>query len=157
MPEVRDLLDAFLIGAFLFGLVLTTATLLLGVGDLGAHGPHGGHPGGDGHDGFLLPFGLSALLVCLTWIGGLGFMLRRVADWPAPLALAVAAAAGVIAGALVQRGVRALSDSGQALLDPERYRLPGSIGHVSSPIRAGGVGEVVYEQAGVRQVVAARA
>ena len=35
--------------------------------------------------------------------------------------------------------------------------MPGSIGRVTSPIRANGVGEVVYEQGGVRQVIGARA
>lgn len=42
-------------------------------------------------------------------------------------------------------------------LDPAHYRLPGTIAIVSSAIRSGGTGEIVYEQAGVRQVSAARA
>ena len=39
---------------------------------------------------------------------------------------------------------------------PEDYRLPGQIAHVTSSIREGGTGEVVYIQGGVRQVSAAR-
>ena len=39
---------------------------------------------------------------------------------------------------------------------PEDYRLPGQIARVTSSIREGGTGEVVYIQGGVRQVAAAR-
>jgi hypothetical protein len=52
---------------------------------------------------------------------------------------------------------RKLNNPAGSVLDPEQYRLPGTIGRVSSSIRAGGVGEVVYEQGGARHVVGARA
>jgi len=42
------------------------------------------------------------------------------------------------------------------VLKPEDYRLPGQIARVTSSIREGGTGEVVYVQQGVRQVAAAR-
>jgi membrane protein implicated in regulation of membrane protease activity len=76
---------------------------------------------------------------------------------PLLAALPVAAVAGVGIAALLQRAIRRLSDPAGSVLQPEQYRLPGTIGRVSSSIRAGGTGEVIYEQGGVRQVVAARA
>jgi len=57
----------------------------------------------------------------------------------------------------MQWSVRNLSNPAGSVMKPEEYRLPGTLGHVSSSIRAGGTGEVVYEQGGVRHVVAARA
>jgi membrane protein implicated in regulation of membrane protease activity len=149
MFTIRDSVDAILAGLFLFGLLLTLVSLLFGAADLGLH--HGGS------DGDVVPFSLIALLVTLTWLGGLGFLLRRAADWPLPLALLAAVVAAVAVGALVQRAIRALSRLGGPALEPERYRLPGVIGRVSSTIRPGGTGEVLYEQGGVRHVVAARA
>jgi membrane protein implicated in regulation of membrane protease activity len=150
MPEVRDPADAVLLGMFLFGLLLTGATLLLGIADLGVHHAHADDVGP-------LPVSPGAFLVFLSWLGGVGFVLRRAADWPLIAALPVAALLGIGVGAVVQQAVRKLSNPEGSVLKPEQYRLPGTLGRVSSPIRAGGTGEVIYEQGGVRQVVAARA
>lgn len=155
MPAVQDGLDALLLGCFLFGLLLAAGAALLGLVDLGDAGhPLGGHDGP--HEG-ALPFGLTALLVAVAWFGGVGFLLRNGAGWPPVLALVVAAAIGVAAGAIVQRLVRALVRAGRGELRADAYRLPGTIGRVAGGIRAGGIGEVIYEQGGVRQVIAARA
>ncbi|HET7093307.1 MAG TPA: hypothetical protein VFI22_07515, partial [Thermomicrobiales bacterium] len=106
MFTIRDAIDAVLVGMFLFGLLLTLVALLFGAADLGLH--HGGS------DGDVLPFSLVALLVMLTWLGGLGFLLRRGADWPLPLALVAAAVVAVAIGGLVQRAIRALGRLGGA-------------------------------------------
>jgi hypothetical protein len=42
-------------------------------------------------------------------------------------------------------------------MNPHDYELPGTLARVTSSIREGGTGEIVYEQAGYRQVSAARA
>jgi len=150
MLEVRDAADAVLLGLFLFGLLLSAATLLLGVADLGVHHGHA-------DDGSLLPTSLGALLVFLSWLGGAGFVLTRAADWPLIAALPFAALLGLGVAVAMQWSVRKLSNPAGSVMKPEEYRLPGTLGHVSSSIRAGGTGEVVYEQGGVRHVVAARA
>jgi hypothetical protein len=151
MPEVRDAADATLLGLFLFGLLLTLATLLLGVADLGLHhfDPHADDAGP-------LHASVGAILVFLTWLGGVGYLLRRAVDLPLLVALPIAALLGVGIAAVVQMAVRKLSNPTGSVLEPEQYRLPGTIGRVSSTIRAGGTGEVIYEQGGVRQVMAAR-
>lgn len=150
MPQVGDALDAVLLGCFLFGLLLAAASFALGHADFGFHD---GHVDGD-HS--WLPVSLGSLLVALAWFGGLGFLLRGI-GWPAPLALVVAVAAGLAIGTLVQRATRALGGQSAGELRAEDDRLPGTIGRVTSSIRAGGVGEVVYEQRGARHVTAARA
>lgn len=150
MLEVRDPADAVLLGLFLFGLLLTAATLLLGVADLGVHHAHADDTGS-------LPVSPGAFLVFLSWLGGVAFVLRRAADWPLLAALPVAALLGIGVASVVQRALKKLSNPEGSVLKPEHYRLPGTLGRVSSSIRAGGTGEVIYEQGGVRQVVAARA
>jgi membrane protein implicated in regulation of membrane protease activity len=151
MPEIRDAADAVLLGLFFFGLLLTLATLLLGAADLGIHHFHA-----DGDSG-PLHAGLGTVMVFLTWLGGVGFVLRRALEAPLLVSLPIAAVAGVGIAALVQRAIGRLSDPTGSVLVPEDYRLPGTIVRVSSSIHAGGTGEVIYEQGGVRQVVAARA
>ncbi len=149
MPEVRDGLDALLLGCFLFGLVLAVGAFALG-GDLD------GGDGGDGGDS-PLPFGLGAVMVAVAWFGGVGYLLRWAVGWPVGLALVVAVVVGLVVGAVVQRVFRALGRASRGTLGSEAHRLPGTLGHVAVSIRAGGVGEVIYEQGGVRHVVAARA
>lgn len=152
MPEARDAADAVLLGLFFFGLLLTIATLLLGVAHLGLH-----HFDADGDGGNPLHASLGAILVFLSWLGGVGYVLRRFIELPLLVALPIAAVAGVGVAAALQRAIRKLSDPTGSVLDPEQYRLPGTLGRVSSSIRAGGTGEVIYEKGGVRHVVAARA
>lgn len=152
MLALRDTADAVLLGMFFFGLLLTLATLALGVADLGLHHVHV-----DGDGANPLHASLGTVLVFLTWLGGVGYVLRRAIEAPLFVALPIAAVASVGIAALMQRAIRALSNPAGSVLEPEQFRLPGTIGRVSSSIRAGGTGEVIYEQGGVRQVVAARA
>ena len=149
MPEVRDGVDALLLGCFLLGLLLAVAFFVIG-GDLDAG--ESGEPGDSP-----LPFGVGAVLVALAWFGGVGYLLRWAAGWPVPVALPAAALVGGLAGAVVQRVVKFFGRASNGNLRPEDFRLPGTLGHVALPIRVGGVGEVIYEQGGVRHVVAARA
>ena len=153
MPEVRDTVDAVLLGLFFFGLLLTIATLLLGVADLGLH--HRARRRGRRQPAARQP-GRRPRLPELAGR-------RRLRAAPVPR-IAVAASPcpspwpPVSASPrCLQKAIRKLSDPAGSVLDPEQYRLPGTLGHVSSSIRAGGTGEVVYEKGGVRQVVAARA
>lgn len=145
MPEIRDGLDAILLGCFLFGLLTAVGMFAFG-----------GDTDGDGGDGSgLLPFGLPALLVAVAWWGGIGYLLRRWLGWPEIAALLVAAGAGIAIGAAIQRLIRMFAAT-PGRLGPESSRLSGTLGHVASSIRQGGVGEVIYELGGVRQVIAAR-
>ena len=75
------------------------------VAGLGLHHLHA-----DGDGGNPLHASLGAVLVFLSWLGGVGFVLRRVLEWPVFVALPIAAVAGVGVAALLQRAIRKLSD-----------------------------------------------
>lgn len=178
MLVVSDALDALFLGCFLFGLLFAGLSLLLGAGHVGIHlghdlghgghgpghvGHHGGHPSGahgqtDGveHD-VIGPLNLSSLLAFIAWFGGVGHLARNALDLAAPLSIVVGLGAGLVVASGVWLLLSRVVQPHDRALDPEDFRLPGTIARVCSSIRAGGTGEIVYEQAGVRQVSAARA
>ena len=151
MFAVNDALDAIFLGCFFFGLLLTIGTLVLGVADAGGHG---GDAGGHGHDGLGL-LNVSSILAFVGWFGGVGYLTRNGFGVAAFLSVILAVAGGLAGGWIVLSALRKLKASEQ-VLDPNDYRLPGTLARVTSSIRAGGVGEIVYEQHNVRQVAAAR-
>jgi membrane protein implicated in regulation of membrane protease activity len=124
-------------------------SLAMGVADLGwGHADHG-------HDG-PGPLNLAVLLAFITWFGGIAYLLRTGLDVAAFFAIVVGIAGGVFGGILIYRLMK-LMRSHETIKRAEDYRMPGVIARVTSSIREGGTGEVVYEQAGVRHVAAARA
>ena len=156
MLVVNDALDAVFLGCFLFGLVFTAASLLLGGLDVGGGTDAPGGAEADG-DGFLGPLSVSSVLAFLSWFGGVGYLARNAVNWAALLAVLVGIAGGVAGAYLIAQFLARVVRPNDRPLDPEDYRLPGVIARVTSSIRAGGIGEIVYEQAGARQVAAARA
>ena len=153
MPTVNDTLDAVLLGCFLFGLLFTVVVLV--VGDAGLGSDTGSDGGGD-TDGFL-PLNLSTVLAFLTWFGGIAYLMRQAVGLPAAVSLVVGIGGGLVGATAVAWIMAKLVSSPNAEMKAEDYRLPGTIARVTSSIRAGGTGEVVYEQGGVRHVSAARA
>jgi hypothetical protein len=153
MLAVQDLFDAILLGCFLFGFIFSL--LLLVLGDVGIHHSWGhGHGHGDA-EGFV-PINLSTVLAFVTWFGGVGYLARNAGGFAAPLSVLIGLTGGLLGGSVVAWVLSRLLGSRDGILNPEDYRLPGTIGRVSSSIRANGTGEVMYEQFGVRQVSAAR-
>ena len=156
------------------------------VGHVGAaHGAHGGHAanghathaahagaqtsaGTAGHapvadawatvsDTLLGSLNLFSVLTFLFVFGLFGYLLHNAANLgaffslflPALLGAAAAVGVGIFLGRLFNRDV--------GLLTEENSRLEGRLGRVSIPIRAGGVGEVIFEQrSGGRQSIGAR-
>lgn len=140
-------METLFLGCFLFGLVFTVASLVLGelghfhVGHagqvahhVGAVGHHGGN--GDGHDGPLAGFGLSSVVLFLSWFGATGYVFERI-------------------GALVARIIRILR-AGERVLDPRDFEMVGTLGRVTVAIPAEGVGEIVFAKGGTRRSEAAR-
>jgi membrane protein implicated in regulation of membrane protease activity len=171
--QVNDALDAVLLGAFFFGLIVTGLAFALGIadlsvghfGDIGHVGPHGHVPGhgrgigrGSGrtvNSDLIQPINIGTLMAFVTWFGGVSYLVRNGLDWWAIIAVPIGILAGLLAGYFVFIILRALQ-SGERVLQAEDYRIEGVIGHLSSSIREGGTGEVIYEQRGVRQVSAAK-
>lgn len=153
MFAVTDTLDAILLGAFLFGLVFSVISLV--AGDIGVHFHLSGH-GGHGDIGGV-PVNASTVLAFIAWFGGVGYLAREGLGWPAAASIVVGVAGGLAGAAVIAAFLVKIIRPHDRALDPEDYRLPGVIARVTSTIRPGGTGEVIYEQAGVRQVSAARA
>ena len=178
MLVVNDGLDALLLGCFLFGLLFAALTLVLGGTHLplghghvpshggpighGAGSHHGGHHSAHdarihGSDAGLPLVNTPTVLAFVAWFGGIGYLARNLPDWPWPVSLALGVLGGMLAAAGVGWALSRLAAEDHRALDPLDYRLPGSLARVTSAIRSGGTGEIVYEQCGVRQVCAARA
>lgn len=164
MLVINDALDVMFLGAFFFGLVFSALSLVLGAANIGFdHGPfghggqngHGGHHGAD-NGGDVSPVNVSTVLAFLAWFGGVGYLARHGLGWYSVVSIVVGVAGGLAGAAVIfwflARFVRPMEGE----LRADDYRLPGTIAQVTSSIRAGGTGEILYQQAGVRQVAAAR-
>jgi membrane protein implicated in regulation of membrane protease activity len=154
MFEINDLLDAILLGGFLFGVIFTVGTLLLGVADLGLHGDHGhGDMAGDVLGGM---FNLASILAFITWFGGVGYLFRNAVGWSAFLSVILGIGGGLAASFAVSWFLIKVLRSSDGGLDPADYETVGIVARVTSSIREGGFGEIVYELGGTRQVGTAK-
>jgi hypothetical protein len=174
MFVVNDLLDAILLGCFFFGLIFSGLSLFLGITDIGAghqptahhghvghigHHGHGGHEAHPGHaaDDVMSPISVGTILGFLTWFGGVAYLARNGLETYAAVSLILGAVAGVAGGWVVYWLLKKVHAQQAGLLRASDDYMPGTIARVTSSIRAGGTGEIVYERRGVRQVSAARA
>jgi membrane protein implicated in regulation of membrane protease activity len=162
---------------FLLGFSLSAVSWLLGVLHLhvphslhgphapghapagpGSHDAHGGHAHGAHSDlaSAPSPFNFATATAFLAWFGGAGYLLTRFADvWP-PVALLLAIGVGCAGASLVFWFMAKVLWSPHENLDPDDYDIVGLIGVVSSPIRPGGTGEILFAQAGGRRSAGAR-
>jgi membrane protein implicated in regulation of membrane protease activity len=162
---VNDSIDTLLLGGFFFGLLFSILSLMAGAVDVGghvqvgSHGAHGGHGHGHGHGSSRSlenAFNIVTIMAFLTWFGGSTYLLRNGVGIPILLCLPLGIAIGAVGGYFVLR-LLAWVKKQETPMDASLERLEGAVGRITSPIRAGGVGELVYEMNGVRQVSAARA
>src|SRR5687768_11069318 len=116
-----DLLSNIFLGMFLFGLIFTIVSLVLGfvhagdihiphigqatVGDAGPAGDvgagadaHGGH--GDGFEGPSV-LNMPTIMAFITWLGGIGYLLRASLGLSALIVLPVAIVSGLVGGAIM--------------------------------------------------------
>ncbi len=123
--------------------------------------PHGHGPAGHVSDGPLSapaapsPLNLSTLMIFLTWFGAAGYLLRS-GGAVAALSLAVATALGAVGATLAWAFLAKVLWRGQTQLDPYNYRVEGTVGRVTAPIRPDGTGEIIYTLDGKRRVDGAR-
>ena len=164
-----DTLAGVYLFLFAFGLIFSAVSLLLGVADnvvdvdlpggddVEQAATHGQAPGGViSQFGPPSPLNLSTAMIFLTWFGAAGYILRAYYGAVAALSLLVALPTGLLGAWLVYLFLARVLWRGQTQLDPANYVLVGTPARVSSPIRAGGAGEVVYTLDGKRRVDGAR-
>ena len=150
--------ELFYLICFIVGFVFSTLSFLTGT--LHLHVPakfhlHMGRGGFHTH-GFGAFFNTFTLMAFLTWFGGLGYLLTRYSSIWIGFAFILATFAGMSGAAIVGWFyVRVLMryDVG---IDPAEYDMVGVLGNVTSSIRGGGTGEIVFEQVGTRRSCGAR-
>jgi membrane protein implicated in regulation of membrane protease activity len=98
----------------------------------------------------------STAMAFLAWFGGTGYILTRASQLMAAVALSLAILSGLMAGWLVFRFMARLTQGSESQLNEADYRLEGSLGTISIPIRKDGTGEVIFSLGGVRRSFGAR-
>ena len=156
---------------FLLGFSLSAASWLLtflGLHLPHVHGAHGVHAHAHVHVGHHgegasahaaagpSPVNFSTAMAFLAWFGGAGYLLARYSEvWPLA-ALGVAVGAGWLGAAVVFWVMARVLWSADENLDPDDFDAVGLLGTVSSSIRPGGTGEILFQQVGARRVAGAR-
>jgi hypothetical protein len=112
------------------------------------------HARGGGQSGVsILNFG--TMVAFLAWFGGTGYLLTEYSALWFLTALGVSVASGVAGAGLVFWFLAKLV-AHEHPLDPADYRMIGVLGRVSSRIRPGGTGEMIFSQEGARRSAAVR-
>lgn len=122
----------------------------------GFRGIRGGMRGGLKGGIHISWFNASTSMVFLAWFGGTGYLLTRHAHLLALLSLAISIFAGLVAGWIVFKFMVKLMQSTDAPMNADDYRIEGSVGTLSIPIRSKGTGEIIFSLAGTRRCAGAR-
>jgi hypothetical protein len=101
-------------------------------------------------------FNASTIMAFLAWFGGAGYILTRTSHLVAAISLGMSVFAGLVAATIVYRFMLKLTHAGDSLMLDEDYRIEGSVGTLSLPIRQQGTGEVIFSLGGVRRCAGAR-
>jgi len=150
--------ELFYLICFMVGFVFSTLSFLTGT--LHLHIPakfhlHMGKGGFHSHGlgTFLNSFTLMAFL---TWFGGMGYLLTRYSTIWMGFALALATLAGLTGASFVFWFFAKVLLKHDVGIDAAEYDMIGVLGKVSSSIRGGGTGEILFEQVGTRRSCGAR-
>lgn len=156
--------ELFYLICFILGFVFSTASFLTGTMHLHVptkwHWPVG-HGLQMGKGGAHASAGMSILnsfsiMAFLTWFGGVGYLLSRYSSIWVGFAFAIAILAGSVGALIVFWFLAKVLMKHDIGIDPAEYDMTGVLGRVSSSIRSGGTGEIVFEQVGTRRCCGAR-
>ncbi|HYL36573.1 MAG TPA: NfeD family protein [Bryobacteraceae bacterium] len=141
------------LGCFWLGFFSSLLSFLAGFGLLHLPGLHAGHGAGGGQNS---PVNFGTVAAFLAWFGGTGYLLTRYSNIWALLALGVAFMSGLGGAAAVFWFLVKVLLADEQELDPADYDMIGVLGRVSSPVRPGGTGEMIFSQAGARRAAPIR-
>src|SRR3981081_1643951 len=121
-----------------------------------AHGVYHGHGGLHGEvphsDQSTFPWmNASSVIGALTWFGAAGYLLLRLGGFALPAVLIGALLAAGVGWYLVARFL-GLVLAGEREMDPEDYRLEGTVGQVTVSIPPGGTGRGGVRKGGGRHL-----
>jgi len=147
--------ETFYLGCFLVGFLFSLIMFLAGFGHV--HLPHLHHGGGHGQGhGARSPINVGTLAAFLAWFGGTGYLLSRYSSVWALLALGLALVSGFGGAAAVFWFLFKFLLANERELDPADYEMVGVLGRVSSTVREGGTGEMIFSREGVRRAASIR-
>jgi membrane protein implicated in regulation of membrane protease activity len=130
----------------------------------GADG-HAADAGGDASDAGLSehapavsvsPINFGTLAAFLAWFGGGGYLLTRHSTIWFAFALALSILIGLAGASVIYWFLAKVLIGRERPLNPADYEMTGVLGRISSPIREGGTGEIIYSQEGTRRTCGAR-
>lgn len=167
--------ETFYLVCFLAGLMLSFVSLLGGMGHFGGHVhlPHAGHvphvhiPHGAGTAHAAGMNGASAgpevpwwnafsIMIFLCWFGAAGYLLTKYGSFVAGVVVVLAAIFGIAGGAIIFMFMTKVLMPHERELTADETDVVGVVGRVTSPIRTGGTGEIVYQQLGATRAAIAR-
>jgi len=157
----------FYLVCFLIGVTLSVLSFVGGTFHLPhvhvhlphAHVPHGvGHvPTAHGGESAEMPFfNFATITAFLAWFGGSGYLLTRYSALTVTVIMLVAIVIGLLGAAFIFWFVVKFLMKHDRELDPADFDRVGVLGRISSPIREGGTGEIIFSQAGTRHTCGAR-
>ena len=156
--------DFYLI-CFAVGFLLSVISFISGALHLHGHWPHahtlhGGHAPGHGsssdNGSGVSPLNFFTIAIFLAWFGGTGYLLTRYSALVFALGLLLSAIVGLVGATIVFLFLARVLSNPDADMDQADYEMVGVVGRVSSPIRADGIGEIIFSQAGKRRSCPAR-
>ena len=119
--------------------------------------PHVGSGGAGVGRGPEIPlFNFATITAFLAWFGGTGYLLTRHSSLLATVIILLAVAAGLVGSAIIFWFIVKFLLTHDHALDPADYDRVGVLGRISSAIRQGGTGEIIFPQAGTRHTCGAR-
>jgi membrane protein implicated in regulation of membrane protease activity len=161
----------FYLVCFVVGFALTLLSFVLGSVDFhlpgnvhiaGGHvhvGTGGAHPASvhtNNVQGEMSWLNFGTMMAFLAWFGGGGYMLTAYSGLTRWAVVFMALAFGIAGGSIVFFFIAKVLMKHDRALDPRDYEMVGVLGTVTVPIRAGGTGEIVFSQQGVRCCAGAR-
>jgi hypothetical protein len=172
--------ETFYLICFLAGLMFSIVSLLGGMGHFGGHVhvphvhvphashiphiPHAGMNGASqaasagGGNGANVPWwNTFSVMIFLCWFGAAGYLLTRYGGFVTSVVVVLAAACGLAGGIIIFLFLTKVMLPHDRELTADETEVVGVVGRVSSPIRAGGTGEIVYQQLGATRSAVARA
>jgi membrane protein implicated in regulation of membrane protease activity len=148
------------LGCFVIGFSLSVLSLGMNAVHVHVHWhwPFGHHaPGAAGHGRAAAgPVNFLTATAFVAWFGGTGYLLTSNFGWLLAPALLGAVLAGLAGATIVFWIMAHVLWSPNENMQSVDYHMVGVLGHLSRPIRAGGIGELVYVQGGTRKSCGAR-
>lgn len=158
MFPINDIFDAILVGGFLFGLLFTIGSVVLGFADLGgdADSGHDVDHGADANGHFASLFNVSSILAFITWFSGATYLIRNGLGWFVGFAIILGLIIGLAGAWAITWFLYSFLRKNSPELNPADWDQIGQIGRVTGTIFPSGIGEMVFEQHGTRHAIPVR-